>query len=516
MDRDQEPILDVQDIQGNILAGFNKDFQNLLFLNIVDSKATKTWLRELIPQISSLNEVLRFNNLFKSIRVRMKGMDPHGLAATWVNVAMTFQGLKKLVPEESEQFKDEAFRSGMANRAGLLGDLTTKEQIPENWVIGGPDNLPDILLIVASDNNSYLQERLKILTESIDKNGGLKLIHVEEGRVRSDKPGHEHFGFKDCISQPGIRGCISDMPEDFLSPRFIDPKDERSKMFSRPGEMLIWPGEFVFGYPSQGAVDSTGVFNPILKGADMLVNVPPWARNGSYLVFRRLSQDVADFRNSLKELANDAQLPPDLLGAKFVGRWPSGAPVVRSSQHDDQELGANKLANNHFSYTEAEAPIKLNDAAGGQEISGAPSDFLGKICPFSAHIRKVNPRDFGTDLGSSEQTMTKRILRRGIPYGAPYDQEPKKERGLLFLSYQTSIQDQFEFLQRSWANQKNRPAKGGEDPIIGQNSEEERIRTFDLPDKKRTLSLPKEWVKVTGGDYFFQPSINAIMNVLTK
>ncbi|MBP0724108.1 hypothetical protein J5Y03_02785 [Bacillus sp. RG28] len=103
----------------------------------------------------------------------------------------------------------------------------------------GPDNLPDLLLIVASDNDSFLQERLKILTETIDKKGGIKLTHVEEGRVSSVQPGHEHFGLKDGISQPGIRGCISDMSEDFLTPRFIDPKDERAKMFSRPGEMLI-------------------------------------------------------------------------------------------------------------------------------------------------------------------------------------------------------------------------------------------------------------------------------------
>jgi len=510
-----EPVLDVRDIQGNILAGFNKDFQNLLFVEIIQPEAAKIWLKSLVPQISSLDEVLRFNNLFKSIRSRQAGEDPHGLAATWINIAFTFEGLRKLVPEEIKHFTHEAFQSGMASR-----DLGDKLE-PEQWVIGGPGKYPDLLLIVASDSESYLNERLTSLKKSITDNVGLGLIHEEEGRARHDKPGHEHFGFKDGISQPGIRGRISDSCNEFLTPRLIDPADKRAQLFSRPGEPLIWPGEFVFGYPKQGAMRSGDDIHPLLKGPDMFDNVPEWARNGSYLVFRRLSQDVEKFLNTLKEMKDKTGLPCSLIGAKFVGRWPSGAPLMRSPDNENEELGKDEFASNHFSYNELEPPINLTNDAGAQEISESTNDRFGDICPFSAHIRKVNPRDMGTELGSAEETLRKRILRRGIPYGKTYEEAPEQERGLLFVSYQTSIEDQFEFLQKSWANSKKNPPGSenliegsGEDPIIGQNSSKDRNRTFELD--KKTLTLTQEFVTLTGGGYFFQPSISAINHILTK
>ncbi|MGG3647131.1 Dyp-type peroxidase [Bacillus wiedmannii] len=510
-----EPILDIYNIQGNILAGFNKDFQNFLFVKIIQPEDTKVWVKSLVPQISSLDEVLRFNNLFKSIRSRQGGEDPQGLAATWVNIAFTFEGLRKLIPEEAKSFTDEAFQNGMASRN--LGDKLK----PEQWVIGGPGKYPDFLLIVASDNESYLKERVKNLKKSIEDNAGLDLIHEEEGRVRHDQPGHEHFGFKDGISQPGIRGRISESFNEFLTPRLIDSADKRAQLFSRPGEPLIWPGEFVFGYPSQGNMRSGDDINPLLKGPEMFKNVPEWARNGSYLVFRRLSQDVEAFHNILKEIKDETGLTCSFIGAKLFGRWPSGAPMMRSPENENEELGKDEFASNHFSYNELEPPIKLTKEVGAQEISKSTNDRLGEICPFSAHIRKVNPRDMGTDLGSAEETLRRRILRRGIPYGKSYEESPEQERGLLFVSYQTSIIRQFEFLQQSWANNKKNPPGSenviegsGEDPIIGQNPSGDRKRTFELD--KKTLTLTQEFVTMTGGGYFFQPSIRAINDILTK
>ncbi|WP_346723663.1 hypothetical protein [Bacillus thuringiensis] len=157
-------------------------------------------MRDLAPQISSLNEVLQFNNLFKSLRVRLNGDDPHGLAATWVNRAFTFEGLKKLIPEEAEKFnKDSAFVNGMAASSKMFGDRLDHQ----NWVIGGPTNLPDFLLIVASDTEDFLIQRIYSIKESSKVNGGLELIHEENGRTLMDtnKPGHEHFGYKDGISR---------------------------------------------------------------------------------------------------------------------------------------------------------------------------------------------------------------------------------------------------------------------------------------------------------------------------
>ncbi len=515
MSDEEEPILDIDDIQGNILAGFKKNFENLLFLKIIEPEIAKQWIKSLQPQISSLAEVLSFNNLFKILRTRLKGEDPHGLAATWINIAFSYEGLKKLCPEDIKYFGDEkgAFRQGMAARYKILGDSIN----PEDWVIGGPNNASDIILIVASDNLEYLNERVNCLKETLQTNSGIEVIHEDIGRVRSDMPGHEHFGFKDGISQPGIRGLISEKPNDYLTPRLIDPTDELSKTFSRPGEPLIWPGEFVFGYPAQGIYNhQKNVFDSREKGLDMISNIPKWGINGSFLVFRRLRQDVKGFRNYIDNLAKEIGISSELLQAKFMGRWPSGAPIMRSPEQDDLELGKDEYANNHFAYINPVPPINvITSSYTNEEVLGTKGDLLGKICPIAAHIRKVNPRDFGSEKGAGEIALTKRILRRGIPYGVPYDEEnPEQERGLLFLCYQTSIEDQFEFIQTAWANQKILPGDGGEDPIIGQN--EGKSRTFKLTEKKKTLDLMQEWVTTTGGGYFFQPSISAIKNVLAK
>ena len=102
----------------------------MLFFQITQPDTAKKWIRDLVPQISCLDEVLRFNNLFKSLRVRLNGEDPHGLAATWVNVAFTFEGLKKLIPEEAEKFdKDSSFSKGMAASSKLLGDRVDPQKL---------------------------------------------------------------------------------------------------------------------------------------------------------------------------------------------------------------------------------------------------------------------------------------------------------------------------------------------------------------------------------------------------
>nr|WP_205664829.1 Dyp-type peroxidase [Bacillus cereus] len=439
----------------------------------------------------------------------MNGEDPHGLAATWVNIAFTFEGLKKLIPEEAEHFKkDEAFSQGMAARSKVLGDRLDHQ----NWVIGGPTNLPDLLLIVASDTEDFLIQRMNSIKESSKVNGGLELIHEENGRTLMDtnKPGHEHFGYKDGISQPGIRGLKSDKPEDFLTARLIDPNDERAQSFSKPGEPLIWPGQFVLGYQKQNKND---LIQPEPDpDSDTLAGLPNWARNGSFLVFRRLQQDVAYFNKFVENMSTEAGMNSDLLGAKLIGRWKSGAPLIRAKEEDNPPIGNDEFISNHFSYENPEPGIKLTQDVGNQEISSAEEDSEGKICPFAAHVRKLNPRD----VRSAEFNRTKMLLRRGIPYGKSFELAPDEERGLLFMTYQASIEDQFEFMQRDWANDINFPSDGdGEDPIVGQKDNDGEKHTFKLPEKDKSINFMQEWVTMTGGAYFFQPSIKALMDNFT-
>ncbi|MBW4609009.1 MAG: Dyp-type peroxidase [Hassallia sp. WJT32-NPBG1] len=537
-----EEVLAVEDIQGNILAGFNKDFQSFLFLKIYDRDIAKTWLASIIPQIASVAEVLAFNRMFRALRAR-RGEDPRGMIATWINIAFTFEGIKKLTSEaEANKFSDTAFVKGMPRRAAFLGDPTdtNSDGHPNKWLVGGndPEKYPDIVLIVASDDITNLNAEVNRIKADIqalpkptatDGKSAIKIIYEQQGITRLDKPGHEHFGFKDGISQPGIRGRVSKSANDFLTPRLLDPKDPQAQRYAKPGQPLILPGQFVLGYKQQKHDDPTTPL-PAAKLS------PRWAKNGSYLVVRRLRQDVPAFWSFVRTKAGELAQKPDFGGITpehfatlLVGRWPSGAPLMRSPQRDNQDLAKDNFANNHFSYVTPSLPnslIPIPDYP-GDKFPQALSDVSGLICPHFAHVRKINPRDSATDTGGANDTLTRLILRRGLPFGSPIKdtanptpEELQEERGLMFLSYQASIEEQFEFLMRRWANRDNLPPPGaGPDPIIGQQQKaDSRTRSLKLTVDNSTevINLIKDWVIPTGGGYFFAPSISALKDVLAS
>jgi Dyp-type peroxidase family len=258
---------------------------------------------------------------------------------------------------------------------------------------------------------------------------------------------------------------------------------------------------------------------------------PYWAKNGSFLVYRRLRQNVSGFNRFLEaEAARLAQTPEfaglnTTLGAMLVGRWRSGAPFLRSPCQDLDRLGSMDGANNAFSF--------LVGQESHDEFPPAIADPLGTICPQAAHIRKVNPRDVPTDQGPPNTTLTQRILRRGIPYGPPLsigatDDSSKEDRGLLFLCYQASIRDQFEFLMGTWMNDRSKPSPfsppggSGFDMVVGQNPDESqnRDRFCLVGSSKARISTAghaaRQWVIPTGGGYFFTPSRSAIRDVLMR
>jgi hypothetical protein len=153
-----EPLLDVDDIQGNVLAGFNKDHQLLLALAIRDLAAAKAWLGRLAPHVHSMAQVGAFNRLFSAERRRL-GHDPDGLIATWANVAVSHGGLAKLTSQaQADGVPDDAFRDGLPARAASLGDMPAAEGegITDRWVVGREGQVPDILLILASDDPAQL------------------------------------------------------------------------------------------------------------------------------------------------------------------------------------------------------------------------------------------------------------------------------------------------------------------------------------------------------------------------
>lgn len=526
-----EPLLEVDDIQGNILAGFQKDHQLLVGLRLRDIAAARRWLRRLVPEVATTTEVHHFNQLFQRLKTR-RGRDPEGMAATWMNLAVSAGGLEKLTsPGEVAQLPDDAFRLGLlARSAAVLHDPAIGEPGgPDTWKVGGPDRVPDVLLLLASEVRSQLDAAVDRLLPRQDDGAAADLpevIYNEHGDVRPDLPGHEHFGFKDGISQPGVRGLLSHNPDVVLEPRHLAPSDPRSQVDARPGMELIWPGHFVLGYPAQSRIDGTPLPPPPLP--------LPWLKNGSLLVFRRLLQDVHGFRTFLRERAADlaarpgfAGLTADHLGALFVGRWPSGAPLVRSPGIDVPRLGADEWAANHFNYVAPMPPALLRpgEVHPPDRFPAAQPDAAGLLCPFAAHVRKANPRDQDTEIGDAFDTATRRILRRGIPFGPPLPADAAGPdgvpRGLLFLCYQASIEQQFEVLMGNWINAPSTPRPGGHDPILGQaaGGADRFIVLPPLPGQAGaavTVPLPPRWVTPGGGGYFFAPSLTALNDFATR
>jgi Dyp-type peroxidase family len=489
-----DPEVRLAEIQGNILAGFNKDHQRLLFFRLGDTEQARAWLATIVDETATTEEVLAFNDLFRRARARRHGAEVTTPQASWLNVAFTHPGLAALgVPATELSMFPEAFRQGMAARAQLLGDVD--ESAPANWV--GPFASADVhgLLLLAADAPTALEQLAGEHTRRMAAHG-VRVVFDDTGRVRADQPGHEHFGFKDGVSQPGIRGVT----------RRQNPDDDEQGL---PGQDLLWPGEFVLDYPTQIATPdpksdegASGDPGPISRSG------PAWTADGSYLAFRRLRQDVEGFRRFVAGAAADQGVSAERLGAKLVGRYPSGAPLERTEGAPD-DVDPSRADPSRKDPTILD-PRRINN------FEFARDDADGKLVPRAAHIRKAYPRDEKTPTGGEADTQTHRILRRGIPYGesfrpgAPAGSAagPDADRGLLFLAYQASLERQFEFVVSQWFNEPDHPEPGdGHDPILSQST---RTKHFTLPGGSPVHLTMQRFVFTTGGAYLFQPSITAL------
>jgi deferrochelatase/peroxidase EfeB len=233
--------LNLDQIQGNSIGGFNKDFQTNLFLRFTGDVAGRAWVKEISEEVavSSSANVIQFNNQFSALRAQGVSKPEQLISAIWVNLAVSFQGLTalKLNAGDLAAFP-QAFRDGMAQRKAELGDVGTSD--PSQWVapFNNPSDLHAVLMI-AADHSHALHQKLRSITGTAAFQNGVQILRDQPGRTRPDLPGHEHFGFKDGISQPGIRGV--DPPDDPIG----NPNQ------GHPGQDLLWPGEFIVGYATQ-------------------------------------------------------------------------------------------------------------------------------------------------------------------------------------------------------------------------------------------------------------------------
>lgn len=429
-------VLELDDIQSGVLRPRPAPYvATYIALRIDDQQAGRQLMQKLAAVVTSA----------------ANPSDPN--ADTWVSVALSYQGLKALgVPAQSLESFSWEFRQGMASRAKELGDVG--ESSPEKWEkpLGSSDI--HVVIVGVSPDAQRLESALARARTTYESMKGIVAIWRQDCHALPNEK--EPFGFRDGISHPAIEG--SGIPG------------------TNPSERPLKAGEFVLGYPDEmGGIQKT---EPEFLG-----------RNGTYIVFRKLHQRVAGFRKYLK--ANATQdMDEELLAAKMMGRWRSGAPLALCPFHDNPEIGADSRRNNDFMFEQ--------------------DDPAGLKTPGGSHIRRTNPRDASI----AGVARIHRMIRRGTAYGPLLPEgaleDDGLDRGLMFAFVGANIGRQFEFVQSQWINDGIFfGANADKDPIIGAVQPGDGFTVPKRPVRKRLQGLPR-FVVTRGGEYCFMPGMRAL------
>jgi len=431
--------LDLHEIQATILRPRPAPyFGTHVILRVDDPKAGRAFLRRLTPYIDSA----------AGSRIG---------ANVWLSVAITYAGLKALgVPADSLQSFPETFRVGMAARAKELGDDGVND--PKQWE--APFGTGEIHIGVSafSDSEDKWHRAVAIARQQWEGFSGVALLNMQNFGAQ---PGDLNpLGYKDGIDQPAIEGAGEDS----------------FPAFGRP----IKAGEFILGYPGENGTPLP------MPQPDIL------GRNGSYVGMRKYQTRVGAFNRFLRSHGATEE-ERELLAAKLVGRWRSGAPLTLAPDADDPALGADPHRNNDFNYSK---------------------DPHGRQAPFGCHIRRMNPRD--SELTVLTDVNQHRLIRRGTTYGPPYDPSALSEaddeipRGAIFLFISAKAMSTMEFLQHEWINDGNFIGVGPErDPIIGLQEEGASFTIPHEPVRRRVHGM-ETFNVLRGGEYFFIPSLSAL------
>ncbi|HEU0016282.1 MAG TPA: hypothetical protein VFQ45_21565 [Longimicrobium sp.] len=488
------PRVELDDLQGFVARSFN-GLKHAHYVPVYlpgDAAAARAWVGDLAAAVTPGDR-------------RTQAVLDEGVARS---VGFTADGLDRLgLDEETLLTFSTEFRDGLLPeyKQRVMGDNGPSD--PKNWAWGGPDRPVHAMVFVFADTPERLaalvaEERARAQRHGVELGAPLDSIMLPQDK--------EHFGFHDGIAQPRVAG-------------FRPPDDGEAPS---PTEAVIPPGEVVLGYENAyGQLpDSPSV--PSTAGAEGL----PWlpadpddppgtprrrdlGRNGSYVVFRQLEQHVRKFWSFLDERAAHDAEARKRLGAKMVGRWPNGAPLVRHPKAEPAEFDL-KTAND-FLY------------------SGKWDDVRGDRCPLGSHIRRTNPRD-GMQPGPQGSLLVAdrhRLLRRGRAYGEPIDASfdpariiasdaPDEGRGLHFICFNTDLGRQFEFVQGTWVNSMKFDGLYRDmDPLIGPHVRAgerdvypEQVTTFTeqkCPVRHQVHDLPR-FVTTRGGAYFFMPGLRAL------
>ncbi len=504
--------LQLDDIQAIALKGYGRHPEAYyIFLEVEHHKKAIQWLGDNISNIRDTKSHKRYAELEDENK---------GVYEECMNLAFTKPGLEalKLDPSTFSSFSD-GIQNGMTtpHRQYILGDHGNSA--PENWNWGHeykvkgkdePIGTIHIMLMLFAKGETELKAMHKRYQSSFEQ-GGLKQLLVLDGTTLKDRK--EHFGYRDGISQPIINGT----------------GDENSSNIDN----TVRAGEVILGYKNEynKYPDSPKIAKKKVNLSENYFDEHPLSdsdydlgKNGSYLVFRQLEQDVKAFwefmdKNAKKEDTPDQVEDPKVyLASKMVGRWPEGTPMVKCPFHNTKEIN--------------------DDDSFGYQNQGENFDKDATRCPLGSHLRRTNPRDGFVDDPKKSIKLTKRhrIIRRGRPYGVPItdsmdpekilasnEKDGERKRGLQFIGFNSDFHRQFEFIQQTWINnQKFRGLYDDPDPIMGDPDIFQEKDEFGNPTNRkgnfteqrepvrRVIKEVPRFVHVVGGAYFFLPGIRVI------
>lgn len=488
--------LDLTDIQGNLIRAYGRasfQYARYVFFRVDDARGAEA--REFIKAITKY--------ITTSVTWGM-GTDEVEKPLATTNIAFTYDGLEALgLPRASLFGFPPEFAMGMKNRKDILGD--DGPSAPERWDKVWQGDPVHIFISINGQSRDALEQRYAEIMRCVadsqdavcivaghrgDDNDSLDYqdasVIFENGKACSK----EHFGYTDAIGDPVFEG----MPDAEAR------KDGRGKQVANGWEVLA-AGEFILGHLDE-AREYPAAPEPFLL-----------SRNGSFMVYRKLHQNVGAFNKYLEQEGATYPGGKDMLAAKFVGRWrDNGAPLVDAPDHAAKQVWDAKYA------------AAATDEAKDRMLSNFTfdDDQDGGKCPFSAHLRRVNPRaSLQTESGAFDTpgalANRRRVLRRGLPYGTVgHPHSDSGEHGIIIMMVSASISRQFEFVQQQWINYGNDFRVGNDKDIILGNHGSRHPSKAVIQVAAASDSAPyflrniPRFVETRGGDYFFMPSMTAL------
>lgn len=513
--------LDLFDIQGNIVNAYGRyGFPKARYIlyRVKNGEAGREFVTELIPKITT------------GAPSATAGVNP----PVTMNIAFTYEGLKHLgVPEASLHSFPDDFAMGMKARRDILND--TGVSAPGKWdPVWHSDSEAQPVHIFLSINGGTvesIEQRYQEVLQLVDRLGaGVEQLVGHRDASRDDaryqegsavfQNGYpttkEHFGYTDAISETYFKGCGGSV-DGVIGGGKLTGNDPRTMSGWAPLET----GEFLLGHKDE-AFEYPGVCVPSIL-----------ARNGTFLVYRKLHQNVGTFNAFLDKVGAAFPGGKEALAAKFIGRWRNGAPLVSfpTQSEADTFIGEYLKAQAAARMPGADATARTRYTELQRQLVAFDynDDMDGVRCPTGAHIRRVNPRGslefnqknaFNTP---SALDNRRRVIRRGIPYGEVKDPtRDDGDHGVIILILNASINRQFEFVQQQWIQSGNdfRMANDS-DPILGNHgpndgSAESRQGRMVMQADPRGDRPPflcnkiPTFVETRGGDYFFVPSMTAL------